>query len=851
MFDWLRNKAPQDEAMTPQCVDIFDEVDSCLMIANVHGDILRVNQSFELALQALGQTYESFRSISALALVGQNVQQVMTFEDGHSLADANTLYNVVWSQLSFSISKKVLASGELLLTLSGQAIEAMRGGLLAAIDKSQAVIEFDPKGNILTANPNFLAVMGYQLAEIVGKHHRIFVENRYAMSVEYAAFWASLRNGEFKTDAFQRVTKSGQKIWIQATYNPVFDRNGQVSKIIKFASDITARRNTAIDHQGQIEAINRSQAVISFQPDGEILEANENFLNVMGYKKSEVVGQHHRLFVDPVEASSAAYTGFWQTLAEGNYRAGEFKRINKLGQEVWIQASYNPILDEHGKVIKVVKFASDITEDKLRNAYFAGQIEAIGKSQAVIEFEMDGTIVTANENFLEALGYTLDEVKGKHHRIFVDPEEANSESYQAFWKQLQRGEFSASEFKRIAKNGSEVWIQASYNPILDSSGKPFRVVKYATDITPRVVAVNEIKRVMETLSHGDLTQKIEKELSEGFGVLGQAINQFIEDMSGTVQGIAESSETINVAASEIASGNADLSSRTEHQASNLEQTASSMEEITGTVQQNANNAKQASELAKKASDVAQHGGEVIHQVIDTMAEINASAKKIQDIIGVIDGIAFQTNILALNAAVEAARAGEQGRGFAVVAAEVRTLAQRSANAAKDIKTLISDSVSKVSHGNELVSQSGDTMRDVVSSIKRVTDIITEIASASIEQATGIDEVNRAVSHMDEMTQQNAALVEEAAAAAESLRNQVVALSDAIAFFKVGQASTHKSSGVALQTAVTTNHTAPRNHSVKAAGKTASKVANHKASSATKAPKAHSLYEGSEDEWEDF
>ena len=334
------------------------------------------------------------------------------------------------------------------------------------------------------------------------------------------------------------------------------------------------------------------------------------------------------------------------------------------------------------------------------------------------------------------------------------------------------------------QGGKVVWIQASYNPIMDLNDKPFKVVKYATDITGRKSAINEIKRVLLCLSDGDLTTSIEEKFEGEFQELGDAINSFVTELRDTISQINAAANTINEASTEIAEGNADLSSRTEEQASSLEETASSMEELTGTVRLNSENANQANSLASEASTVAIEGGETIQKVVATMASINESANKISDIIGVIDGIAFQTNILALNAAVEAARAGEQGRGFAVVASEVRTLAQRSANAAKDIKELISDSVSKIENGNVLVNQSGETMEKVVTSIKRVNDIMSEIAAASAEQATGIDEVGKAITQMDEVTQQNAALVEEAAAAAESLQSQALQLTERVASFKM-------------------------------------------------------------------
>ena len=369
---------------------------------------------------------------------------------------------------------------------------------LRALDKSQAVIEFALDGTILTANENFLEAMGYTLEEVKGEHHRMFVEPDYAQSAEYEAFWEQLRSGEFMAAEYPRIAKGGRDIWIQASYNPVLDSRGKPIKVVKYATDITKQKLQTADYEGQLDAINKSQAVIEFSMDGTILTANENFLGAVGYSLDEIKGQHHRMFVEPGYAQGAEYQAFWEQLRRGEFSAAEYLRYGKGGKEIWIQASYNPILDDRGKPFKVVKFATDITDEKMRNADFSGQLEAIGKSQAVIEFSMDGNILTANQNFLGAMGYTLDEVKGQHHRIFVEPGYAQSAEYEAFWEKLRRGEFSSAEFQRFGKGGKEVWIQASYNPILDAAGKPFKVVKYATDITAQVQARIEAGELTET-----------------------------------------------------------------------------------------------------------------------------------------------------------------------------------------------------------------------------------------------------------------------------------------------------------------------------------------------------------------
>ncbi|MFZ5594258.1 MAG: methyl-accepting chemotaxis protein [Pseudomonadota bacterium] len=473
---------------------------------------------------------------------------------------------------------------------------------------------------------------------------------------------------------------------------------------------------------------------------------------------------------------------------------------------------------------------TDVRQKEEKNADYAGQIEAIGKSQAVIEFNMDGTIIGANENFLNTMGYSLKEIQGQHHSMFVEPSYRQSAEYRAFWEKLNRGEYDAGQYKRIGKGGKEIWIQASYNPIFDLNGKPFKVVKYATDISQQkdaeqqmqvlinsamagnldkridvsgydgstrqsaeninklmdaiISPIRESTRVMGLLAEGDLTNRMDGNYQGEFASLRDSINTSIENLFKMVDDIREATTNISSAATEIAQGNSDLSQRTEEQASSLEETASSMEELTSTVKQNADNARQANQLAASAREQAEKGGEVVGSAIGAMAAINSSSKKIADIIGVIDEIAFQTNLLALNAAVEAARAGEQGRGFAVVAAEVRNLAQRSATAAKEIKSLIKDSVEKVEEGSRLVDASGKTLSEIVGSVKKVSDIIAEIAAASQEQSAGIDQVNKAVMQMDEVTQQNAALVEEAAAASESMDEQAQGLKKLISFFKV-------------------------------------------------------------------
>ncbi|WP_342316035.1 methyl-accepting chemotaxis protein [Lysobacter sp. FW306-1B-D06B] len=544
--------------------------------------------------------------------------------------------------------------------------------------------------------------------------------------------------------------------------------------------------------EGRIKAIDRVQAVIEFDLDGTIVHANENFLHTLGYRLDEIQGRHHRMFVESDYAQGAEYREFWAKLGRGEFDAGQYRRIGKGGREVWIQASYNPVFDSLGRPRKVVKFATDITAQKMQAADFAGQLAAISKAQAVIEFDLTGRILSANDNFLATMGYTLDEVVGRHHSMFAEDTYRNSAQYRDFWAKLGRGEYDAGVYRRLGKGGREVWIQASYNPIFDMNGKPFKVVKYATDITAQVRdtqalqhAVAQTRDVVGAAQSGDLTRRIDTAGKTGsVADLCHGINALVDAMAGIIGQIQVAADTIGVGAREIAAGNNDLSQRTESQAASLEETASSMDELTSTVRHTAENARQANQLAIDASAIAVRGGDAVHEVVDTMARISESSKKIADIIGVIDGIAFQTNILALNAAVEAARAGEQGRGFAVVASEVRSLAQRSASAAKEIKHLIGDSVERVGAGTRLVQGAGRTMDEIVGSVQRVGAMLSQISAATLEQSAGIEQINQAIAQMDESTQQNAALVEEASAAARSMDEQVGQLMETVSAFRL-------------------------------------------------------------------
>jgi len=461
---------------------------------------------------------------------------------------------------------------------------------------------------------------------------------------------------------------------------------------------------------------------------------------------------------------------------------------NRHSATIWVgklafDLLVTPLTDGGRPVGFVVEWANAAA--RLQNIDYTSQMQAISRAQAIIEFKLDGTIVNANSNFLHAMGYTLDEVKGKHHRIFCEPAYRDSADYTKFWETLARGEFVAAEFKRLSRDGHVIVIQGSYNPILDINGKVVKVMKFATDVTKRVEAVNEIGEALTALAGGDLEQRMERPFPAELEKLRVDFNRALETLQGTMQKVGHTAAAIKAGADEISGSSNDLSKRTEQQAASLEETAAALDQITATVKKTAEGATHARSAVATAKTDAEVSGEVVGQAVTAMGEIEQSSHQISSIIGVIDEIAFQTNLLALNAGVEAARAGDAGRGFAVVASEVRALAQRSAEAAKEIKALISASSNQVAAGVNLVGETGKALKRIVTQISEINGVVTDIAASAQEQATGLNEVNAAVNQMDQVTQQNAAMVEESTAASHALAQEAEDLTRMMSQFKVG------------------------------------------------------------------
>lgn len=500
---------------------------------------------------------------------------------------------------------------------------------------------------------------------------------------------------------------------------------------------------------------------------GRITYVNPTFIEVSGFSEGELIGKAHNIVRHP-DMPPDAFADLWKTLQAGKPWTGLVKNRRKNGDFYWVLGNATPLV-ENGTIVGYLSIRTKPSRELIEKAepIYRQILEGRAKN---IKIE-NGSIVRTD--LVGKIASLLQMTVGKRIALSLSLPTLllTSAAIAGWWSLTQEtGAGWSSNFIAVTALAG----------ILSMCLSGF--VIWRNTLSP----LNKAIEIANTLASGDLRSKFTNEYSDEFGKLIKALVQMSINLRATVLDVRNSAEEVRQASSEIASGNLDLSQRTEEQASSLEETASSMEELTSTVRLNADNARQADLLSNSASAVAGKGGQMMKDVVDTMSSISDSSNKIANIISVIDGIAFQTNILALNAAVEAARAGEQGRGFAVVATEVRNLAQRSAAAAREIKTLIEDSVGKVQDGAKLVEEAGRTMDEIVTSVKHVAEIMSEITAASQEQSTGIEQVNQAVIQMDDVTQQNAALVEEAAASAESLEHQAKDLAGAISIFKVGQ-----------------------------------------------------------------
>jgi methyl-accepting chemotaxis protein len=715
-----------------------------------------------------------------------------------------------------------------------------------AINRVQAVIEFELDGTIITANDNFLNTLGYTLDEIKGHHHRMFCDQTYTNSQEYQAFWAKLNRGDFDAGVYKRIGKGGKEVWIQASYNPIVDANGKPYKVVKFASDVTEEKKKALVKSAMDNSVTNvlmcdRNLIVTYinKAAQDKLKALENEIRKVlpAFNADNIVGtcidsfhkvpsQQRGILENPRNLPHKADIQLGPLQLELNVGAIISDKGEYLGNSLeWSDVTAKRKADREMTTLK--NSLDNSTSNVLmcdRNLLITYINKAALSKLKVLEMEIRKVLPAFNAD--KIVGVCIDsfhQAPDLQRRVLGDPKNLPhraeiklgpltlaltvsaivSESGEYLGNTLEWADITAqkraqTEVDRLitaaaAGQLSERINASEFEGFFKSLSEGINKMLDAV-VTP----LHEAQMILTALAANDLTKEMTGLYEGEFDQMKTSLNTAVRNLTTTMVAVRESVDAVSSGSEQITKGNEDLSQRTSEQASALEETSASMEEMTSTVKQNADNAKQANQLAITARDIADKGGSVTTKAVEAMGEINKSSKKIADIITVIDEIAFQTNLLALNAAVEAARAGEHGRGFAVVAAEVRNLAQRSATAAKEIKGLINESIQRVSDGSELVNQSGKTLDEIVSSVKRVTDIIAEITAASQEQASGIDQVNKAIMQMDETTQQNAALVEETTAASQSVKEQARELMRQVEVFKTNQGETREARPVAAR-----------------------------------------------------
>lgn len=579
----------------------------------------------------------------------------------------------------------------------------------AIMNMTSIVSESDLKGDILSVNDKFCETSQYDRDELIGKPHNT-TRHPDVPKETFKLLWGTIGRGKMFRGIIKNRKKDGTPYYVDAVIAPIIGENGKPKKYLGVRYDITETEIERHNMKGIINAINASYAYIEFDTDGIIQSANKIFQDVMTYKSEEVLGKHHRIFVGPEYAKSESYKKFWEDLRAGNSQSDVFKRITKDGREVWLQAIYSPVMDEMGRVTKVVKIATDVTDQKLLDSDNAGQLSAINKVQAVVEFNLDGIVQNANENFLKTLGYEFSEIKGKHHRHFCEESYVSSPAYKEFWSKLGSGLYDSGRYKRIGRGGKVVWIQASYNPIFDLNGKPYKIIKYATDISLQVEVEEIVTRMANEFSSNAM------------------------DISNKSTSVAQGAQALGATTEEM---------------------NAAIEELTASINSIAQNSKNTDLVAKSTFEEAEIGSKAINKAIEAMELISKSSEDISEIVKVISEIANQTNLLAFNAAIEAARAGEHGLGFSVVADEVRKLAERSSLATKEISKLINESVKRVAQGSEISKQAGVAFEKIVTGVNKTTQAISEVSCAAEEQLVAAKEMSSAIEQVAEETEKAA------------------------------------------------------------------------------------------------
>lgn len=776
----------------PMLIVAEHTMDEIMMTVNA----LRLKQALQIlvtvaAIAAIG-IYLSGKAFSPLRSVSSAVDQLREGKLGQEVPETHRADVIGGIAKGVAELRKVWLSRD-----EAQRESDVRANALRV--SSVALLMVDNDGIVMEANDTFMAMMSdhpecFDTSEMPEESAEASAVKVQDLMIDSSAV-SELISPESDLPATRELVIEDQRIEVRA--NELLNADGGREGVLLEWEDVgTARLNA-----GLVKAIDENNATVEFDLQGNVLAANDNFLKTLGYSRDELSSLSHRQLMPKDERDRPEYAKMWEELRCGKQLAGKFRRIAKDGREVWMEAAYNPIVGADGIPYKVVKYATDVTDIESLAFDRKAVLSAIGEAQGVIEFSLSGALLSVNQKLRETLGLRESDTEQAMISDLMDADFVDGSSYREMWQNLAAGKFDSRIYEFSSLRGKR-FMQGACTPVFDRHGDVFKVIACITDVTEAELdrqsaeemrvnneqrtqnVVDMMRKGLEDLADGDLAVQIDTEFDGEYEQLRVDFNKATERLRNTISAVVSNSDGIRNEASEIARAADDLSRRTENQAATLEETSASLEELTASVKSAAEGAEKANVNVTEARTSAQASGAVVDEAISAMSAIENSSRQISQIIGVIDDIAFQTNLLALNAGVEAARAGDAGRGFAVVASEVRALAQRSSEAAKEIKDLISTSSEQVGTGVELVGRTGAALREILGSVTSISELVGDIANTAKEQSVGIGEINAAVNQIDQVTQQNAAMVEESTAASHSLMQEAEELAKLVAQFRV-------------------------------------------------------------------